>query len=306
MGLEDVVVEVLRLLGTQVDGRRLTVEARGHRVELDVARVRIRPPSMRSPRVRSAPSSRSPSSRSPSSWQDWADSLGEWADWTRWADLTPWPLGAPASGGLAPDVVPASAPPDSGWPALGRLALALRNVAVDGRTPFEVLDVTAAEVVVELARPAALVARDLSLVVEASGAALRAWLPPELTVRIRADGRLGVTRRGWGPLGEATAALRVVDGLLQVDVDAVEVRGIRLRAPKRLQRRLRLDPASYHPGLRFEEIGVVEAVAGAPRRLRARLHLGEWREPISFEQLGDLQSRLARRAPVTLRSLLGR
>jgi len=50
---------------------------------------------------------------------------------------------------------------------------------------------------------------------------------------------------------------------------------------------------------------LVEDVAGASRRLRARLHLGEWREPISFEQLGDLQSRLARRAPVTLRSLLG-
>jgi len=282
VGLEDVVVEVLRLLGTQVDGRRLTVEARGHRVELDVARVRIRPPSMRPPSMRSAPSS---------SWQDWADSLGEWVDWTRWTELAPW--GAPAQSR------------EAGWPALGRLALGLRNVAVDDRTPFEVLDVTAAEVVVELARPATLVARDLSLVVEASGAGLRAWLPPELTVRIRADGRLGVTRRGWGPLGEATAALRVVDGFLEVDVDAVEVRGIRLRAPRRLQRRLRLDPASYHPGLRFEEIGVVEDVAGASRRLRARLHLGEWREPISFEQLGDLQSRLARRAPVTLRSLLG-
>jgi hypothetical protein len=299
VGLEDVVVEVLRLLGTQVDGRRLTVEARGHRVELDVARVRMRPPSMRPPSMRSpsgagavVPRSSRPSPPSPpSSWQDWADSVGEWVDWTRWTELAPW--GAP----------PQAREP--GWPALGRLALALRNVAVDGRTPFEVLDVTAAEVVVELARPAALVARDLSLVVEASGAALRAWLPPELRVRLRADGRLGVTRRGWGPLGEATAALRVVDGLLQADVDAVEVRGIRLRAPRRLQRRLRLDPASYHPGLRFEEIGLVDDVAGASRRLRARLHLDEWREPVSFEQLGDLRSRLARRAPLTLRSLLG-
>ena len=47
MALEDVLVEVLRHLGTSVDGRRLTVEARGHRVELDVARVSVRPPSMR-------------------------------------------------------------------------------------------------------------------------------------------------------------------------------------------------------------------------------------------------------------------
>ena len=191
--------------------------------------------------------------------------------------------------------------PSGGWPALGRIELALRDVAVDGRTPFEVLDVTAAEVAVELASPATLVARDLTLRVEVSCPALEAWLPPDLTVRARSDGRLGVTRRGWGRVGELPVALSVVDGLLQLEMDAVEVRGIRLRAPRRWQRRQRLDPATYHPGLRLEEV----TVDPGPDRVRARLHLGEWREPVSFEQLGDLRTRLARRAPVTLRSLLG-
>lgn len=287
MGLEDIVVEVLRLLGTQVDGRRLTVVARGHRVELDVARLSIRPPSMR--RVVPAPRSLPPATAWPElTWQDWADSLGALVDWTRWNELTPWPGVAPPSSG-------------TGWPALGRLLLELRDVAVDGRTPFEVLDVTAAEVLVEPADPATLVARDLRLVLEASGAAVQAWLPPEVEVRIRPDGRLGVTRRGWGPLGEATAELAVVDGVLQVDLDAVEVRGFRLRAPKRLRRQHRLDPARYHPGLRAEHV----EVDGAVGRVRARFDLGEWREPVSFEQLGDLRARLARRAPITLRSMLG-
>jgi hypothetical protein len=288
VGLEDVVahlvVEVLRLLGTQVDGRRLTVVARGHRVELDISRLSVRPPSMR----RVMPGRR-PLPSAASAWPGWPEALPVWADWSRWPELVPWP---PA---------PASRPADLAWPALGRLEVALREVAVDGRVPFEVLDVTAGEVVLELAGSATLVARDLHLEVAASGAALQAWLPPDLRVRVREDGRLGVTRRGWGTLGEATAVLGVVDGRLQVALDAVEVRGVRLRAPKRWRRRVRLDPARYHPGLRFEEV----EVARDSDRVRARLHLGEWREPVSFEQLGELRAHLARRAPVTLRSLLG-
>jgi hypothetical protein len=276
MGLEDVIVEVLGLLGTPVDGRRLTVAARGHRVELDVARVSVRPPSIR---AITAP----PLPPMPRSWSEWAASMPGWTDWSAWSGRTPW------------------AAAEAAWPALGRVELALRDIAVDGRTPFEVLDVTAAEVLVELASPATLVARDLNLRVEASCAALEAWLPPDLTVRVRPDGHLGVTRRGWDRVGEVTATLSVVDGLLQVELGGVEVRGIRLRAPARWQRRYRLDPATYHPGLRFEEV----RVDPGPGRVRARLHLGEWREPVSFEQLGDLRSSLARRAPVTLRSLLG-
>jgi hypothetical protein len=304
VGLEDVVVEVLRLLGTAVDGRRLTIAARGHRVELDVAGVSVRPPSVRPV----APAAASPPPASPSwpglSWSAWADAVPEWVDWSRWMELSPWsspPAGSAGPLGAAGAGWSSSRSGEASWPALGRIALALRDVAVDGRIPFEVLDVSAAEVAVELANPPTLVARDLGLRVEASCPALEAWLPPDLTVRARTDGRLGATRRGWGRVGELPVTLSVAEGLLQLDIDGVEVRGIRLQAPRRWRRRQRLDPAGYHPGLRFEHVDV-DAASG---RVRARLHLAEWREPVSFEQLGDLRARLTRRAPVTLRSLLG-
>src|SRR5262245_55372310 len=130
MGLEDVLVEVLRLLGTPVDGRRLMVAARGHRVELDVARVSIRPPSVR---PLPAPARPRPRNWLPS-WPAWGDPVPDWAEWTEWTDWSRWGEAAPGP-----------------WPAFGRIELALRDVAVDGRTPFEVLDVGAAEVAVELA-----------------------------------------------------------------------------------------------------------------------------------------------------------
>jgi hypothetical protein len=292
VALADVVVEVFRLLGTPGEGRHLTLQARGHEVNLAVAHVDVRPPSpdawVAGPGTPGSSAWRSLTEwPSLAAWQSAWASIPEWPSLPEWPSFREWP----------------SFPEAAGWgmPALGRVSLALRDVAVDDRAPFEVLDITADAVSVDLGNPPTLVARGLVFEVAASSRALGAWLPDGIVISLRPDGRLGLTRSGWGRWAEVPVAVTVVDGTAHVDADAVVVRGRRLPAPRRWHQHRELDPATYHPGLRFESVEV-DAPAD---RVRARLSLAEWREPVSLGQLLDLRGRLGRHAPVVHRSLVG-
>jgi hypothetical protein len=177
-------------------------------------------------------------------------------------------------------------------------------VKIDQWAPLERLRLAAASVSLDLGGRPTLVARDLRFDAEASLKTLAAWLPGDPIVHLRPDGRFDLTRSGWDHWVEVPVTVRVVDGVARFEVDALVVRGWRLPAPKRFHQRRRLDPATYHPGLRFESI----TPDPAAKVVRATLTLGEWREPVSLGQLLDLRGRLGslgRQAPLLLRSLVG-